>query len=38
MLKIDERVSPIEAFPNGNKLRVIWVNGALYKNIGDISI
>lgn len=37
-IKIDERVSPIEAFPDDNKLRVVWAYGALYKNIGKTRV
>lgn len=37
-IKIDERVSPMEAFPDDNKLRVVWAYGALYKNIGKTRV
>ncbi|RXJ77028.1 hypothetical protein CRV03_07125 [Arcobacter sp. F155] len=37
-IKIDERVSPIEAFPDDNKFRVVWAYGALYKNIGKTRV
>ncbi|MDN5069047.1 hypothetical protein [Aliarcobacter butzleri] len=37
-IQIDERVSPVEAFPDDDKLRVVWAYGAIYKNIGKTAV
>lgn len=37
-IRTDESVSPLEAFPDDNKFRVVWAYGALYKNIGKTRV
>lgn len=37
-IQIDEKVSPVEAFPDDDILRVVWAYGAIYKNIGKTAV
>lgn len=37
-IQIDERISPVEAFPDDDRLRIVWAYGAIYKNIGKTAV